>query len=334
MSLLFKTEKAAPKAPKSKVVFDEAMLARIDELYRAGMKRLPDAGDWYQDTLINIQNIMTIYDDRGGVREDSDERALLFVDLLAATSPRTSIVRNTFLTTQIFSFINDGILCKIKMEFEAHLTNVCRALLNLPLSGQKVLSFQANLLGDKNAVTIDTWMMRVFQRNGDAPTTAEYEELSDATRKLARKYSISPSQMQAALWVGIKALEGDPADTPEPFEKTLRRFKERQDAQGEIDFGSAEGKFKAAEQSLAKHRDEAANPNYSSQRTIGARLVEVCEKDAGISDELAHLICDQPPGLLMGSILFCRHHMPAWMRRSGAKRTQAPVAELRAFIGE
>ncbi len=126
-----------PKKAKSRsdsVKLDAAMMERIDHLYKSGLKRLPAAGDWYEDTFYNIQNIMESYDDSG---EDSDDLTFLFIDLLAATSPRCNIVRNTFLTSQIFAFINDGILCTVKNKFEAHLNNICRALLGLPLSGQR-----------------------------------------------------------------------------------------------------------------------------------------------------------------------------------------------------
>ena len=308
------------------VKLDEAMWDRLGMLYDAGVKRLPDAENWYDDTLSNIQNLFEL--DSSG--EDSAELAYLFIDLLAATSPQTNIIRNTFLTTQVFAFINDGILCKIKMAFEAHLNNVCRALLGLELSGQKVRAFQANLLGDQNAVTVDVWMMRVFNRDGDAPTAKEYDDISAATRKAAKEFGVSPAQMQAALWVGIKAIQGDPGDTPEPFEKTLERFKARQDAQGALDFAHGENKFKEAEAILARHQ-VASNPGegFRSPPLIGARMKEVCEKEAGVTGALVDLICQQPSGALMGALLFTRVNMPEWQKQRGD-----PVAELTEFLAE
>lgn len=308
---------------------DEGMLARIDDIYQAGLKRMPDAGDWYADTFSNIQGLMAVYDSRG--RGEADEqRTILFIDLLAATSPRTPIIRNTFLASQLLHYIHDGIICKIKMAFEAHLNNVCRAILGLPLSGQKVLSFQANLLGDKNAVTVDVWMMKVFAMDHDAPTTAEYDDIARATRKLAKQYGVSPAAMQATLWVGIKALEGDPSDTPEPFEKTLARFKAHEDAQGMIDFTGAESKFKAAEAAAASGaRAEAANPGFSSPRVIGPRLKELCRAEAGITDEIVDILCEQPPELVMEGILFIREKIGSWQRGKGN-----PLATLQAYLEE
>ncbi len=330
MSELFKTLGKAKKSTDGPVKLDAEMLERIDELYRAGTKRLSGAADWYEFTFHNIQSMMEANDVSGETAAASDQRAYLFVDLLAATSPRCSIIRNTFLTTQLFNFINDAILCKVKMQFEAHLNNVCRALLGLPLSGQKVTSFQANLLGDNNAVTVDSWMMRVFGKDHDNPSAKEYEDLAAATRKVAKIYGITPAQMQAALWVGIKAVDGDPSDTPEPFEETLQRFKVRQDAQGVIDFAHAESKFGDTEASLAAQRAEASNPpepRYSSPRVIGPRLREVCIKEALLPGEIVDIICEQPSGLMMEAILFVRDNIDKW-ESSGDRPFEKLVAHL------
>ena len=318
-----KSKKAAKVSGPVKL--DEAMWDRLGMLYDAGVKRLPDAASWYDDTFSNIQSLFEM-DDSG---EDSEALTYLFIDLLAATSPQTNIIRNTFLATQMFAFINDAILCKIKMAFEAHLNNVCRALLGLPLSGQKVTAFQANLLGDQNAVTVDLWMMRVFQRDNEAPTPAEYEDISKATRKAAKEFGVSPAQMQAALWVGIKAMEGDPSDTPEPFEKTLDRFKARQDAQGALDFAHAESKFKDTEAALAADRALASNPGegFTSPRVIGDRMKEIVDAETNADSALVNLICRQPSGALMGALLFTRSHMPRWAKGGGQ-----PVRALEEFL--
>lgn len=309
---------AKEKSRAGPVKLDAEMMDRIDRFYNAGIKRLKGAESWYDDTLFNIQNIMAVYDDSG---EDSDQLAYLFIDLLAATSPQTNIIRNTFLTSQIFGFINEAILCKMPMKFEAHLNNVCRALLGLPLSGQKVLSFQANLLGDQNAVTVDTWMMRVFNKDSDAPTPKEYEELTAATRRVAKKYGVAPAQMQAALWVGIKAEEGDPNDTPEPFENTLARFKVHQEAQGQIDFAHAESKFKETEAKLAENQvaSNPPEPRYSSPRVIGDRMREIAIKEGSIPGDVVDTICRQPEGLLMGAILYCRQNIDRMAKLSDPK---------------
>lgn len=304
------------------IKLDDATLDRLNELYEAGLARMPDAIHWYDDTLANIQGLMAVHD--GARLEDNPARTFLFVDLLASTSPRCSIIRNTFLASQVLHFINEAILCDIRMKFQAHLDNICRSLLGLPLSGQKVLSFQANLLGDMNAVTVDTWMMKAFGMDHDNPSPSEYDAIARATRKFARQKGIEPSQMQAAVWVGIKALDGDPSDTPEPFERTLARFKQREDAQGLIDFTGAEGKFLSTEDALSKQgREVAANPGFRSPLIVGPRLREICRVEAGLGENLVDLICAQGKGDMMEAILFCRENIGGWLRGRGD-----PVSEL------
>ncbi len=331
---LFDLGKTKTKTKSDAIRLDATTMERIDHLYKSGIKRLPHAGDWYEDTFYNIQNIMHVYDDSG---EDSDALTYLFIDLLAATSPRCNIVRNTFLTSQIFGFINEGLLCKITNKFEAHLNNICRALLGLPLSGQKVESFQANLLGDKNAVTVDTWIMKVFNKDHDAPSAKEYEEIEKATRRIAKEYNVTPAHMQAALWVGIKAVEGDPNDTPEPFENTLARFKAHQDDQGQIDFAHAESKYEQIENKLASTQ-EASNPpepRFSSPTVYGPRLREIAIKEGGYPGALTDLICDAPAGLMMAAILFCRKNVDRWQDGQGdpVKELATDLAKIEAGKG-
>lgn len=318
MSYLFEVEARKPKGSlrQGSIVLNEPTMDRVTQLYRAGMSRLPNAGEWYDDTFYNIQNIMAVYDNTD---EDTDQLAHFFVDVLAATSPRCSIIRNTFLATQIFAMINDSVLCRAKNKFEAHLNNICRSILGLPLSGQKVLSFQANLLGDKNAVTVDTWMMRVFNMPSDVPSEKEYEEIAAATRKIAKKFGVTPAHMQAALWVGIKAMEGDPEDTPEPFEVTLERFKVREGSQGQIDFTHAEKEAEKIEDKLSKGetRSNPPEPRYSSPTIYGPRLREIAIKEGDLSGEVADIICEQPRGSMMSAILFCRENIDRWMSGRG-----------------
>ncbi len=171
--------------------------------------------------------------------------------------------------------------------------------------------------------------MRVFGKDGDAPSAKEYEELAELTRKVAKKYNVTPSHMQAALWVGIKAMEGDPSDTPEPFENTLAKFKAHQDDQGQIDFEHAESKYEKIENELAKERSNPPEPSYKSPTVYGPRLAEIADKEAGYPKALVDLICDAPPGLMMAAILFCRKNAERWQEGKGD-----PVAELEADLAK
>src|SRR6185436_7780690 len=52
-------------------------------------------------------------------------------------------------------------------------------------------------------------------------------------------YGVTPAQWQAAAWVGIKRLEGDPTDRAEPFEHVIEREISRRESQGMFDFDRA-----------------------------------------------------------------------------------------------
>ncbi len=333
MSSKFSFATAAP------LRLDAAMRARVDRIYRTGLAVMPDAGNWYADCFFNIQSILSVYDDQGHpLRDDSDSRTFLFIDLLAATSPQASIRRNTFLATQVFQYIRNATLCREPMKFQAHLDNVCRCLLGLPVSGPKVTAFRANLLGENKPVTIDSWMMRVFlQSDRKAPENdEEYRRMEQMVRTVAAEYGVTPSAMQAILWVGIKDEEGDPSDTPEPFEKTLIEFLEnpnKPNEQGEFEFKDEPAKFEREERKLAEeNRTVAFNKGggFTSPRVVGPRMKEICVREAGLSGKLVDVLCAQPEGLLMDAVLYCRHRMDAW--RSSKKAGAEAADELQGVM--
>lgn len=72
------------------------------------------------------------------------------------------------------------------------------------LGGPKVKSFYANILrphGD--AVTIDVWISRIFGLKDKFGLPA-YREVASAIRKQAKRYGLTPCQLQAILWIGIR----------------------------------------------------------------------------------------------------------------------------------
>lgn len=75
------------------------------------------------------------------------------------------------------------------------------------VSGPKVSSFFANIMGDSQAVTVDTWAARVAL--GDWTWKGSvgeklYREIADAYRAAADKVGLPPSQVQAVTWVSIR----------------------------------------------------------------------------------------------------------------------------------
>jgi hypothetical protein len=75
------------------------------------------------------------------------------------------------------------------------------------LRGPKVRSFVANLTGNLQVVTVDSWAIRVATLWAkDEVREKEYRLIEAAYQKLADSYGLEPAQLQAITWVTIKRL--------------------------------------------------------------------------------------------------------------------------------
>lgn len=73
------------------------------------------------------------------------------------------------------------------------------------LNGPKVKSFAANILGDHEAVTLDTWAMRVAGLDyAGLSRSGIYEAVANCYRIAASKRGVEPSTMQAVTWVVMR----------------------------------------------------------------------------------------------------------------------------------
>ena len=70
------------------------------------------------------------------------------------------------------------------------------------LSGPKVRAFFANIMGDPNAVTVDTWAARIALGETVANVKAPlYGPIADAYRAAARLIGTDPHMVQATTWI-------------------------------------------------------------------------------------------------------------------------------------
>jgi len=138
----------------------------------------------------------------------------LFVDFLAATSPRTHVKKNWRLATSLIEGYRNryespkawGDL--LGSLLPAHLQNVIRALQGKPLHGYKVSRFAANLKGDLDAVTIDVWICKAYGLPHKALTPKVYDRLERKIQKDAMKYGLEPANYQALIWYSIRRISG------------------------------------------------------------------------------------------------------------------------------
>src|ERR1035437_7722623 len=75
------------------------------------------------------------------------------------------------------------------------------------VSGPKVSSFYANLLGDFSRVTVDSWMARAAglpESSMNLLKGRRYAHLQESYQKCALRTGYTPAQFQAIVWVTIR----------------------------------------------------------------------------------------------------------------------------------
>lgn len=129
--------------------------------------------------------------------------------VVAHLSPRTTWARNV---AGAMALVADGDQAALVLGcMSASVKRARMALMSdAPLStikGPKTSAFALNLLGDRDAVTVDVWAARIAM--GDATTDPEkvlartgvYDAIAHAYRVAAASVGVTPETMQATTWV-------------------------------------------------------------------------------------------------------------------------------------
>jgi len=134
----------------------------------------------------------------------------LFIDLLAALSPRSQVRRNWRMAVMVYTKWKRGlrVIDCLMGVMKSHQPNVQRALTRQPLSGQKVQRFAENLKRDTDAVTVDVWICRAFDADFLHLTAAKYAEIEAAIRRQATELGVRPHELQAAIWQVQRQTDG------------------------------------------------------------------------------------------------------------------------------
>lgn len=70
------------------------------------------------------------------------------------------------------------------------------------LKGQKTNAFARAIAGDTDAVVIDVWMIRAAGLDASKGVNkTQYNELSDAVRRVANDFGLTPRTAQALIWI-------------------------------------------------------------------------------------------------------------------------------------
>ena len=158
--------------------------------------------------------------------------------VIAALSPQTAWDDNIRAATELISGKRP------KMQTEARINkakeirdgiDICPQKVARILNGPKITAFYWNILGDEDAVTVDSHAVTValcppdkLKRDsgnfwpslGAPPVKAQYRFLSGCYAHAAKKVGLSPSELQARTWAAIRRAKGHGAhdvETVAPF---------------------------------------------------------------------------------------------------------------------
>ena len=70
--------------------------------------------------------------------------------------------------------------------------------------GQKTRAFWQAILGDPNAVVLDTWMLKAYDETRKALTPLQYSRLADKLRRDAKYEGADAAVFQAVVWCVIR----------------------------------------------------------------------------------------------------------------------------------
>lgn len=128
--------------------------------------------------------------------------------VVAALSPRNRWARNLHDAEAYCRAARDGQPMPVACTFTSNRLKAWRILHGEApfdvLSGLKVRSFIANILGSEEAVTVDVWALRAAAPSITAPTEKQYREIAEAFRRVGAKFGLSPMACQAAAWVALR----------------------------------------------------------------------------------------------------------------------------------
>jgi hypothetical protein len=140
------------------------------------------------------------------------QEARKFVALLAIYSPQAKVDANSTFALRAWAQYKAGKPIKVKTGVQDKKAQEAMDDVDKFWSGEKTGNFYLNLLrmidpstANKQGATIDMWMMRAGQYATDAPTDTQYSFMENETNMIAAELGWEPQQVQAAIWVAMKA---------------------------------------------------------------------------------------------------------------------------------
>lgn len=176
---------------------------------RKNLRKLTLEGErgryWYENSSREVLQMVG-----GNVQE-----ARKFVALLSIYSPQAKVDANSTFALRAWAQYKAGQPIQVKTGVQDAKAQAALDDVDAFWSGEKTGNFFTNLLREidptlAQGATIDMWMMRAGEYSSDAPTATQYAFMENETNRLAQELGWEPQQVQAAIWVAMKARMENP----------------------------------------------------------------------------------------------------------------------------
>lgn len=135
------------------------------------------------------------------------------VACFAATSAGMNLMANLKLADRAYCAIQRGGLHWQRVPLiRGHRKALDYWRVNGCLRGPKTEAFRRALLGDKDAIVIDRWMLRAMGM-GEKVTARGYRDAEERLREVAAVIGEGAACVQARIWTGIRGSSGLPLVT-------------------------------------------------------------------------------------------------------------------------
>lgn len=167
--------------------------APSDYILRTKTLKYLSAKNWYKNSNEYIKDLF-------------GDKAELFTNLLAVTSPRNTVKENVLYALHAFYTVTNKkpLTKKYGIANKNIQVNIQRVLKGDTIRGVKVLPFSKALNGDLDAIVIDVWMCKAFNLKRLAPTPRDRKYISHRINKIAQQLSLKPAEVQSCLWTWTK----------------------------------------------------------------------------------------------------------------------------------
>jgi hypothetical protein len=145
-----------------------------------------------------------------GMAEAYDVSREVAAGVIAHLSPRESWARNVANAARMLDAAHRGAACPAVAVGRQRVKawRVARGQANPFAShGPKTLAFTRCILGDREAVCVDSWAARAATgdpRHEGPRTALQYRTMAAAYRSAARILGVDPRTLQAALWIHVR----------------------------------------------------------------------------------------------------------------------------------